>query len=346
MTSAIHDQSASSASVPMAALVDAVSPGPGSGAESGAAVTPGDLAELMSSFNEITRRLEATHEVLRGEVHRLTEELGEANARLRRSERLAELGEMAAGIAHEIRNPLGSISLYSEMLAEDLSGLDATEPAVTAQKIGSSVRRLDAIVRDVLDFARDLAVHPEVIDTDDLIESAIESPRFEGAGRAASDVVVCIEPGAESVRADRSLGMQALLNIVENARQATALIAGGAGARPAIEVFARPCRVRTSPDQMVAGVAVGVRDHGPGLDAEVLERMFNPFFTTRETGTGLGLAIVHRIVDAHGGSVVVRNNTESGEPDGCSGATVELRFPSCEQDRVCGSADSGTERQA
>jgi signal transduction histidine kinase len=306
--------------------------GEGAGVRTGAsAVTPGDLAELMTSFNEVTQRLEATHAVLRGEVSRLTQELTEANARLRRSERLAELGQMAAGIAHEIRNPLGSISLYSEMLEDDLQGLDAAESAETARKIGTSVRRLDAIVRDVLDFARDLVVRPEAIETSDLIEAAVESPRFDdqftepadGANDGSPRVTVRVEAGAESVYCDRSLGLQALLNVVENARQANAGCASGSDS--GIEVFARPCRVRTGPDDSVEGVAIGVRDHGPGIDPGVLERMFNPFFTTRETGTGLGLAIVHRIVDAHGGGVVVRNNSELG---GGSGATVELQFPS------------------
>ena len=312
-------------------------------------VTPGDLAELMTSFNEVTQRLEATHAVLRGEVKRLNEELSEANARLRRSERLAELGEMAAGIAHEIRNPLGSISLYSEMLAEDLQGLGDAEPSETARKIGSSVRRLDAIVRDVLDFARDLVVHPEAIETRDLIEAAIDSPRFDeqfveradGSGGGSPRVDVGIEAGASTVFCDRSLGLQALLNVVENARQANAITPDGSGS--SIEVYARPCRVRTGPDDSVAGVAIGVRDRGPGIDRAVLERMFNPFFTTRETGTGLGLAIVHRIVDAHGGSVVVRSNSER---DGRAGATVELCFPD-ERERALMDGlvgDSDTER--
>ena len=286
---------------------------------SAGAVTPTDLAELMASFNEVTQRLEATHAVLRGEVSRLTEELGEANARLRRSERLAELGEMAAGIAHEIRNPLGSISLYSEILAQDVEG----EPADTARKIGFAVRRLDAIVRDVLDFARDLTVRPEPIDTGDLVEAVAESPRFEADRLEAGTpigVSVRIEPGAEAVFCDSSLGMQALLNVVENARQAN-----GASDGP-VELFARPCQLRTGSGESVAGVALGVRDRGPGIDERVLDRMFNPFFTTRETGTGLGLAIVHRIVDAHGGSVRVRNNCDI-ENDGGAGATVELCFP-------------------
>lgn len=287
----------------------------------GGGLTPGDLAELMGSFNEVTSRLEATHAVLRGEVSRLTEELRQANQRLRRSERLAELGEMAAGIAHEIRNPIGSISLYSEMLVEDLSRDGHDEQTRTAQKIGSSVRRLDAIVRDVLDFARDLRVRPEPVDTSDLIEAVRHSPRLGCEPVEAGTTRV--EPGAEAVLCDRSLGTQALLNVVENARQATTLT----GETPdAVELFASPCTLRTGPGERVAGVSLGVRDRGPGVDEGVLARMFNPFFTTRETGTGLGLAIVHRIVDAHGGEVVVRNNRDLPGA-GPQGATVELRFP-------------------
>lgn len=283
--------------------------------QAGPAVTPSDLAELMASFTEVTTRLESTHAVLRGEVSRLSSELRDANERLRRSKRLAELGEMAAGIAHEIRNPLGSISLYSEILAQDMTG----EPAETAYKIGKSVRRLDAIVRDVLDFARDLKIRPEPIDTDDLIEAVTESPRLDDEARGSAGVRVRIESGAEVIRCDRSLGMQALLNVVENARQAN-------GGRGDVELHASRVRFRTSSRESVPGVSLGVRDHGPGIDAEVLERMFNPFFTTRETGTGLGLAIVHRIVDAHGGVVIVRNNRDI-EGAGPDGATVELCFP-------------------
>jgi len=282
------------------------------------AVTPSDLAELMASFTEVTTRLESTHAVLRGEVSRLSSELRDANERLRRSKRLAELGEMAAGIAHEIRNPLGSISLYSEILAQDMTG----EPAETADKIGKSVRRLDSIVRDVLDFARDLKVHPEPIDTDDLIEAVTESPRLEDGDPGSAGVCVRIEPGAETIRCDRSLGMQALLNVVENARQAN-------GGRGVVELHAGRVRFRTGSRERVPGISIGVRDRGPGIDAEVLERMFNPFFTTRETGTGLGLAIVHRIVDAHSGVVIVRNNRDI-EGAGRDGATVELCFPDSE----------------
>lgn len=317
--------------------------------EASAALTPGDLAELITTFNDVTGKLEATHAQLRSEVHRLNDELGEARERLRRSERLAELGEMAAGIAHEIRNPLGSISLYSEVLAGDLERLggidpsDEDSPCATARKIGSAVRRLDGIVRDVLDFARDLRVRPEAVGIGELFDAAVGSPRLDPTGTPAG-VRFDRRDGEQgrpgSVCCDPSLGLQALLNVVENARQAMigdgdcgAGVDAEAGGRAGVVTLdCRRVTDRGSDGRARPGVALIVRDTGPGIDRGVLGRMFNPFFTTRNTGTGLGLAIVHRIVDAHGGSVVVRNNIEIEQEagQGARGVTVELRFPDAE----------------
>ncbi len=288
-------------------------------------ITPGDLGELMASFNEVTERLEATHNSLRGEVARLNRELHEANERLRRSQRLAELGEMAAGIAHEIRNPLGSISLYTEMLSADVERaraegvLDDASVSI-AGKIASEVRRMDAIVRDVLSFARELRVRPERVEISDLLDEAVHSSRTSGAAGGGTGFERSDRAGdrPRTVWCDRSLGLQALLNVIENAQQA------GAGGEP-ITLDARRVTIRGGDGSAGPGVALVVTDRGPGIEAGVLDRMFNPFFTTRSTGTGLGLAIVHRIIDAHGGCVVVRNNNEL-EP-GARGATVELRFP-------------------
>ncbi|HHN78879.1 MAG TPA: hypothetical protein ENK11_09455 [Phycisphaerales bacterium] len=289
----------------------------------GGAITPGDLGELMASFNEVTERLEATHRTLRGEVARLNRELHEANERLRRSQRLAELGEMAAGIAHEIRNPLGSISLYTEMLSADVERARAEgvldEASVSiAGRIASEVRRMDAIVRDVLSFARELRVRPEPVEIGELFDEAVHSSRTTRGGDPVFERADRAGGRPRTVRCDRSLGLQALLNVIENARQAAP------GGEP-ITLDARRVTLRGGDGSACPGVALVVTDRGPGIDAGVLDRMFNPFFTTRPAGTGLGLAIVHRIIDAHGGCVVVRNNSEL-DP-GARGATVELRFP-------------------
>ncbi|MHC4976284.1 MAG: sensor histidine kinase [Planctomycetota bacterium] len=264
-----------------------------------------ELASVLESFNEVVGRLQETHEVLRGEVSRLNGELSETKRRLRRSQELAALGEMAAGIAHEIRNPLGSIKLYASMLEEDLGSLP--EQKQIATKIASAVSGLDSIVIDVLDFARESSIEAEGHDARDLFERAIESCRASLEDSGAS-VVIEAETERE-VLCDCALMHRALVNVVRNASEAT-------------RVATRDCRqmtlsthetqLRDDDGQTSPAVELRIEDSGDGIPDDVLERMFNPFFTTRQTGTGLGLAIVHRIVDAHNGSVRVSNRSEGG----------------------------------
>lgn len=282
----------------------------------------GELAALVHTFNELSGKLESTHRSLRDEVERLKRELGEANAELERSRRLAALGEMAAGIAHEVRNPLGSIGLYARMLEHDLH--DRPPQKQTARKIVAAVRGLDAVVNDVLTFSREMKVRPCMMTGGELVEDALlrvadllsteNGPRLiRGPGLVDESVLL---------EADRGLMTQALVNVVRNAVEATLEQSPTGGGSIALDVRTSAesaGRRRTGP--MVVFV---IRDTGPGVDAEVVERMFNPFFTTRAAGTGLGLPIVHRIVEAHGGRVVVTNNADAGE---APGATVELHIP-------------------
>ncbi len=271
-------------------------------------VTPGDLAELMAAFNEVTARLEGTHESLRREVARLEAELREANEQLQRSRRLAALGEMAAGIAHEVRNPLGSIGLYAGMLEQDLA--DRPGERQTAVKIGAAVRGLDRVVGDVLSFAREVRVRRSPVEASSLFSAALEAcapaPGIRVARRDHE------RTDATVLDVDTGLAIQALVNIIRNALQA-------------MEEAPPPPRgvhTLTLDAPCPAGWAVlSVGDTGPGVGRDVIDRMFNPFFTTRATGTGLGLAIVHRIVDAHGGRVAVRDHAPA------RGATFELQFP-------------------
>lgn len=283
----------------------APSGGPSRGHAQG--LTPGDLAELMASFNDVTGKLEATHRQLRGEVERLRVELAEKSEQLARSSRLAALGEMAAGIAHEIRNPLGSIALYARMLVEDLAGLPGSR--VTAEKIAGGVRRLDEIVGDVLAFSRELRVRESEVDAGELFDAALEACAVGGLVRVERVVEV------ERVVCDRGLVVQALVNLVRNAVEAMREARGGA---LVLTLSARRARCERSRRD---AVVLGVRDTGPGVPPGVIERMFNPFFTTRETGTGLGLAIVHRIVDAHAGWIDVANH------EAPCGASVAMYLP-------------------
>ncbi|MCL4220527.1 MAG: hypothetical protein KJZ65_04070 [Phycisphaerales bacterium] len=286
------------------------------------AMDAGELAELVHTFNELTGKLESTHRSLRDEVERLKRELGQANAELERSRRLAALGEMAAGIAHEVRNPLGSIGLYARMLEDDLH--DQPGQKQTARKIVEAVRGLDAVVNDVLTFSREMKVRPSLMTGGELMEDALlrvadllsdeNGPRLV-RGPGMTDEAVLIE-------ADRGLMTQALVNVIRNAVEATLEQSPTGGGAIALDV--RTSAESAGREHAGPMVVFVIRDTGPGVDAEMVERMFNPFFTTRAAGTGLGLPIVHRIVEAHGGRVVVRNNADAGES---RGATVELQIP-------------------
>jgi len=273
-----------------------------------------DLGELMTAVNEVTQRLHRTHEALRAQVTSLQKELADANAQLRRSRSLAALGEMAAGIAHEVRNPLGSILLYVEMLREELD--DRPGQADICRKIGEAVEGLDSIVTDVLSFARDTQVRAERIGADDLIDRAVSTCQGLLAKR---DVAIrrSVAPDAATLEGDPGLLTQALGNVIRNGIEA--MHDAPPDARRLSVDVARGTR-RLPDGSRSERIVLGVLDHGPGVPEDVVQRMFNPFFTTRQTGTGLGLAIVHRIVDAHGGEVAVSN------VDG-AGARFELCLP-------------------
>lgn len=284
-----------------------------------ASLSPSDLAELMSTFNDITGKLTATHETLQAEVARLTRELSDANLQLERSRRLAALGEMAAGIAHEVRNPLGCIRLYARMLVQDLAEMPA--PREIASKIGRAAAGLDGIVGDVLTFSREFKARRSAIIARDLFDSVLESVCHDGTPgwrevtfkREGDDVELVGDPG---------LLRQALVNLVRNGVEAAR---EGAQNRVVTLIAQRGRgRGRARADQEVL---IMVRDTGPGIPGDVLARMFNPFFTTRATGTGLGLAIVHRIVDAHGGRVLAANNEASKG----TGATFTVHLPLTEE---------------
>ncbi|XAL99021.1 ATP-binding protein [Phycisphaeraceae bacterium D3-23] len=282
----------------------AVEPSPQSG---GAAVSASDLAGIIEAYNGLTEKMQASHERLQGEVVRLRRELTSANAQLQRSKRLSALGEMAAGIAHEIRNPLAAIQLYVGMVVDDLaSPTPQTEEALeNARKIASAVQGMSAIVNDVLSFARGNEPERRPTLVADLFDHAVTA--HQPAIHAAEVHVVRrdLSRGPVEIVADSGLMQQAILNLVRNAVDA-------------MTQSAAPRRLMLDVEADELGFVLVVADSGPGIAEESIDRIFNPFFTTRSTGTGLGLAIVHRIVDAHGGSVSVSNE---------NGAVFRLALP-------------------
>jgi signal transduction histidine kinase len=277
----------------------------------------GDLAEFVRAFTEATARLQETHAALTAQVERLQGELAEANDRLRRSRSLAALGEMAAGIAHEIRNPLGAIALNAEMLGSDVAG----NPAATAsvEKILRATRRLDRIVGDVLSFARDTRINAVSTTAREILELAASDCEAL-LEREEIDLRIDIDGDCRFV-ADGPLVAQAVANLICNAVQAM----HGMPLRE-VTLSAREARLRTPDGTRRGFIVLAVEDTGPGIPAEARERIFNPFFTTREEGTGLGLAIVHRIVDAHGGMTACAESTRPVAGRG-RGARLELSLP-------------------
>lgn len=270
-----------------------------------------DLAQIVEAYSAVTERLQTSHERLQGEVVRLRRELNSANAQVQRSRRLSALGEMAAGIAHEIRNPLAAIQLYAGMAAEDLQDenmVSRDEALSNVRKIASAVRGMSAIVNDVLSFSRGTEPERVMVDVTELLDRVIAA---NGPGIDQAEVhVVRKDLGQDALMAyaDAGLLQQALLNLVRNA--VDAMSAEGAPRVLTLDV------VRDE-----VGVVVRVADTGPGVPEDCLDRIFNPFFTTRSTGTGLGLAIVHRIADAHGGAIAVHREPDRG------GAVFALSLP-------------------
>lgn len=278
------------------------------------ALAADDLRELMEQVNATADQLSRTQVILQNEVTRLRRELEEANKKLRRSRSLAALGEMAAGIAHEIRNPIAAIQLTAQTLAEEVEADSGRR--LLCEKIRRAVDTADAIVRDVLLFARDMTIRPTPTTARELVAHAVagcEAVTLRGGVDVAIDV-----PDDETfmLEVDTHLMMQAIGNVVRNAVEAMAEQEGPRTLR----VTAARERIRGGDGRGAHLVLLTFEDTGPGIPPEVVDRMFNPFFTTRPTGTGLGLAIVHRIIDAHGGQIQVRRAA-------IGGARVDLCLP-------------------
>lgn len=224
----------------------------------------------------------------------------EIEDQLRRADRLTALGELSAGMAHEIRNPLGSIRGTAEILQE---GIDPADPRFEFTRILiKEVDRLNLVVQNFLQFARPAPVERGRFDLAEVVNEIFEltrQPRLKGG--VAAEVRV---EGVPPVAGDREQLKQVFLNLILNALQAMP-----DGGRLTVSAIVRE-----------ATVEIAVADTGQGIPPENLGKIFNPFFTTRREGTGLGLAITHRIVQGHGGQIGV--SSRPGE-----GTTFTLSLP-------------------
>jgi len=258
--------------------------------------TETDLVAVLRTYNEVTERLKRSHESLAREVCRLREELYEKNKQLQRRERLAGLGEMAAGVAHEIRNPLGGIGLYVSLLESDLA--DRPTQLGVLRKMSTAIRDLENLVSDILAFAGDTEPNRQRVSVGELLDAVTERTAPKAlALHAGVEIDSAILP--VTVYCDPAQVERAIVNLVLNA-----LDAAGTGGHVRIRREARRLDDRI--------VRVVVEDDGPGIAPDLLHRIFNPFFTTKDNGTGLGLAIVHRIAESNGGSVTAGNRQGGG----------------------------------
>jgi len=258
-------------------------------------------AMVVNRFAEQSRHQMQLYRELAERLAETNRRLEQAQAEARRSERLAALGQLSAGLAHEIRNPLGVIKGSAEMLTQKLQASDELSREL-AGYISTEVNRLSALVTEFLDFARPLHAQPEPADLIALLDRVIQvvAARFVDSNiRVERDYV----PDLPLVPLDESLCEQAFLNIVQNAYEAMQDNGPGGTFRVQLRTVIRNDR---------HGVELRFSDTGPGVPQELREEIFNPFVTTKKSGVGLGLSIVSKIIDGHHGSIRVENAPEGG----------------------------------
>ena len=222
-----------------------------------------------------------------------TTEVRELERRARLSEKLAAVGTLSAGLAHEIRNPLNAATLQLRLLERRVTGRDQAEALF--EPIGlvrEELGRLSNLVVEFLAFARPSELLPETVDVVSLVRKVVD---LERPGAEERSIVLSAEvPVAKvEVLGDADKLQQVLLNLVRNATEA--VDAGG--------------RVTVRVDTGCEGVVLAVADDGPGIPAEHQSRIFEPFYSTKPGGTGLGMAIVHSLVSLHGGEVSIRSGS-------------------------------------
>ena len=253
------------------------------------------LAMVGNLANTLAEALREQSERYRLTAEQLTEanrHIQEAEEAMRRSDRLAALGQLSAGLAHELRNPLGTIKASAEMLSRQVSGENEVAREV-AGFISSEVDRTNSLVTRFLQFARPLQVKLDTADLAQMLDRAVAA-----AEREASQITIYrnYSPEIPPFPFDAELMERVIYNLVINAAQASQ--PGGA------------VTVKTR----VAGdtVEIDVIDRGQGIEPKNLDAIFNPFFTTKTSGVGLGLAIVSKIVDEHGGKIAVESEPGKG----------------------------------
>jgi signal transduction histidine kinase len=254
-----------------------------------------EVGLLAASFNEMSRKMADDIERLRA-----------LNEQLVRSEKLAAAGALAAGVAHEVNNPLASISSLIQMVqSRPLNEENEAETREMLRLASTQIARISQVLRDMMDFARQRQPERAPLDLAGAVESGLRLASFDKAFKRLK-VRTDFETAAPQVSADADQLQQVFLNLLLNARDA---MPGGGR-----------LTLRTFYDEAAREVSAEVSDEGEGIAADALPRVFDPFYTTKRAGAGLGLAVCYGIVTAHGGRIEV--DSEEGR-----GTTVRVSLP-------------------
>lgn len=278
------------------------------------------IAKPVRSLLDATRRLKSgdlDHRItgLKGEFGEVADSFNEMAASLKRqmqelqrTEQLKVCGEMAAGLAHEIRNPLAGIKVSMEVLLADLQ-LEERDKLVLA-KVIEEIRHIELLMKNFLNFARPVAAQPTMVDINLLLGKTIDfinnHPSFS-APDARRKIVRELAADLPDAAVDPQQLKQVFLNLFLNA--ADALPEGGT------------ITLRTSNDAQNQTIVIQLQDTGKGIPSELINKVFQPFFTTKVKGTGLGLAVSKRLVEENGGTIKVENNVSGG------GVTFTITLP-------------------
>jgi two-component system NtrC family sensor kinase len=273
-----------------------------------------ELGQLAESFNRMTEALRRSRSQLEDWGHTLEEKVEEATRDLQaaqaetaRSEKLASVGLLAAGIAHELNNPLTGVLTFAHLVRKELP--DDSPEAEDLDLVIQETKRCAAIIRRLLDFAREKTPEKKYVDLNAMVTETTQLIS-QSAQVAAIDIVLDLDERLPAVWADEDLIKQVIMNLLVNAQHA--IEEDGT-----ITVRTRERAQYPGSDPNAAPVAMAeitIRDTGCGIEQEHLQRIFDPFFTTKGVGkgTGLGLSVSHGTIEAHGGTIEVESEVGEG----------------------------------
>ena len=275
--------------------------------------TNDEIEELAHKFNvmaqhlkEAKTRIEGWNETLREEVEKRTQDLLESEQKMRHAERLASLGELSAGVLHEVRNPLAAIKTTAQAMNEDMS--DNCPPVCPRDKylirIESEINRLNAFLKTFSSFAKPQEPNPLPCDLRNIIGDVITLLEKEATSRGIT-IEESYSPELPRVAVDFQQMQQVFLNLFLNAIQA--MPHGGRIMTVGTFLDSETPEGGASPR-----VQIAIEDRGHGISNEILDGIFNPFFSTKPGGTGLGLPIAQRILEQHGGTLTVTSIENEG----------------------------------